>query len=190
MSYAFPRKMSQSLIMKTLARKRYGLPLLILLMLLPSCSWLKRAMKPEISLENVIVKEVSLSAASLVLEVKVENPNLFDITLKGLDFNLYLNDSFVGKGLVGENVAIKRRETTIVPVPFSAQYQDLWEMVRLLLRDGPKDYRIQGTVTLDTFFWDTQKAFDRRGKLKLKGKKLRRIFPSGLFKQEKPSEGF
>lgn len=180
--------MSKSFLMKTFARRRYGFAFLILLMFLPSCSWLKRAMKPEISLDNVLVKEVSLSGASLVLEVKVENPNLFDIILKGLDFNLYLNDAFVGKGALGESVAIKKRDTTIVPVPFSAQYQDLWEMVRLLLRDGPKDYRIQGTVTLDTFLWDTQKAFDRRGKLKLKGKMLKRLFPSDLFRQEKPSD--
>lgn len=171
--------MSQSLPRKAFPRRRYGFPLLILLMLLSSCSWLKRAMKPEISLENVLVKEISLSAASLVLEVKVENPNLFEITLKGLDFNLYLNDAFVGKGALGESLAIKRRDATIVPIPFSTQYQDLWEMARSLLRDGPKEYRIQGTVTLDTFFWDTQKPFDHRGKIKIKikGKRLKRLFP-------------
>ncbi len=160
--------------MNVLARRPFSLPCLILLLLLSSCSWIKKTMRPDISLENVIIQEASLSAASLVLELKVENPNLFDITLKGLDFNFYLNDAFVGKGGMGEEIAIKKRAPTIVPVPFSCQYQDLFQMARLLFRNGPKDYRIQGTVTLDTFFWNTQKPFDYKGKIKLKGKRPKR----------------
>ena len=83
--------------MRALSRP-FSLLLLAAFTLLSGCAALQdvaKVMKPEASVADVSVADLSLQAITLLVDVKVDNPNAFALNTSGFDLDL----DGMGKGL-------------------------------------------------------------------------------------------
>ncbi len=106
---------------------------------------------PRIKLKDLRIKNLSSTAAQIIAEVVVDNPNNFDLGLSNLNYTLNINKQTWGEGLSSKptNIPKKGKGTIIIPLELnllnmgSAAY-------KVLTGDNTFNYQILGGVTLDT----------------------------------------
>ncbi|MEJ2466797.1 MAG: LEA type 2 family protein [Candidatus Thiodiazotropha sp.] len=77
---------------------------------------------PAVSLRSLDVQQLTMSGASLLLQLEVDNPNSFSLLLNKLNYNLKLNGYDVGGGLVDKAVNIKQDGRGTVSLPVSLDF--------------------------------------------------------------------
>jgi LEA14-like dessication related protein len=77
---------------------------------------------PGVSLRSLDVQQLTMSGASLLLQLEVDNPNSFSLLLNKLNYNLKLNGYDVGGGLVDKAVNIKQDGRGTVSLPVSLDF--------------------------------------------------------------------
>ena len=75
--------------------------------------------------QNVSVLERTDDVVKLQLDVKVDNPNKFNIKVKKSTMNIYINEKFVGKTTLDEKVVIKKKTEDVYGVVLNADPKDL-----------------------------------------------------------------
>jgi LEA14-like dessication related protein len=59
------------------------------------------------------------------LMMRINNPNTYSITLKKSDFDIYLNDKYVGKSTTSQKVKIVKKKEGVYPVILSIKGKDV-----------------------------------------------------------------
>jgi LEA14-like dessication related protein len=77
---------------------------------------------PAVSLRSLDVQQLTMSGASLLLQLEVDNPNSFSLLLNKLNYNLKLNGYDVGGGLVEKAVNIQQDDRGTVSLPISLDF--------------------------------------------------------------------
>lgn len=90
-------------------------------LLMASCSSYDEVELKDIS--NVEVLRMDGKQVALRVDALVNNPNGFKIHVEDPDVDLYLNDRFVGKGLLDSALVLDRKSTKIYPVYLHADLQ-------------------------------------------------------------------
>lgn len=145
-----------------------------------------RVSLPKLSLSSLDVRRVTASGAELALELQLDNPNDFPFDVRDLDYALELGGQRVistgggtsggglgdfGNGLTGDlRVGSNGRETWTIPlnVDFARAGATL---VRLLNGGGNLDYRLTGSMRLDSsepWIQDTRLPVDATGRVNLR----------------------
>ena len=88
------------------------------LVLLGGCSHYEEVRLLDIT--NVEVKKLDLRAVALRVDVLVDNPNGFRIHVEDPDVELFLNDVFVGKGMLDSAVVLEPKRTQVYPIHLHA----------------------------------------------------------------------
>jgi LEA14-like dessication related protein len=134
--------------------KRWTMPVvLVLLAITQACSPYR---KPTIELEGIELGSVGLSGGTLLVNVRVENPNSVGFRAQNLAYELFLRtprDSTdqqgwerVRAGTYEEDIVIRARETRTVQIPVEFRLSDLGPVASQVMRTGRFDYRVSGTV--------------------------------------------
>jgi LEA14-like dessication related protein len=99
---------------------------------------------------------VGLSGGTLLVNVRVENPNSMGFRADSLTYELFLRaprDSAdqqgwerLTRGTYDEEIVIRARETRTVQIPVEFRMSDLGPAASSVLRTGRFDYRVAGTV--------------------------------------------
>ncbi len=89
--------------------------------LLASCSAYKEVELTDIT--NVEVLKMDASTVALRVDARINNPNGFTIHVEDPDVDLFLNDRFIGKGVLDSSLVLKRRTATVYPVHLHADLQ-------------------------------------------------------------------
>lgn len=134
--------------------KRWTMPVvLVLLAMTQACSPFRR---PTIELEGVELGSVGFTGGTLLVNVRVENPNSVGFRADRLDYELFLRTprdngdesgwERLGAGTYDEEIVIRGGETRTVQIPVEFRLADLGPAASSVLRTGRFDYRAAGTV--------------------------------------------
>jgi LEA14-like dessication related protein len=147
--------------------------------------------EPRVALAEVAVQALTLSGATIRVELDVENPNGFGLDAKALEYTLFFQtgpasdtpgggvdagvdaagggDSWrtLASGRTVEAVSLPSNQTVRVPVAIPFRFRDLEDAAASLLRDGTLRYRFEGAFTVGSPVGDIRVPFDRTGLLDL-----------------------
>src|SRR5215207_7527323 len=140
---------------------------LIAVLTVPACSRLsERAFsRPAIAVRGVKVHSVGLTGGSLDVSLFIANPNPYPLPIQRATYRFVLADSTeVGRGQSATAFTLPAHDSTVVQLPVDVSWQGLRAAARDAARDGTVDYRLTGTVTLDTPFGDPNVPFDVVGR--------------------------
>ncbi|MBN2382525.1 LEA type 2 family protein [bacterium] len=105
---------------------------------------------PEISLQNVDVKNLSLTGAKLVFNLKLKNPNDFTVALNGLKYGLSLGDKQVLSGETMEYKSIDKQGQSIMSIPLQLNILELGQtLYKNISQKKATSYSLQGSMNFD-----------------------------------------
>lgn len=105
---------------------------------------------------------MSLTNVELLILLKVINPNNINFDVKNLKYTLDINSRTVTTGTLKEKVLVKAKEETLVILPLSLKYTDIFNSALLLLKEDGMPYKVQGSAEIGPFTID----FNDKGSLK------------------------
>lgn len=143
-----------------------GLAIVAILVVLTGCAALDETKPPQVTLSDIRMLQGGLLEQRFQLDLRIRNPNDFDLPIDGLAFALELNGQEFADGVSNQRVTVPRLGEAVVPVTASTT---LLHMVQQALRLGERadlDYRLSGDVFLAGL---TRRAvpFERSGRLQL-----------------------
>ena len=155
----------------------FGAPILALAVALTACASLIQ--QPRVALANVAVQSLTLSGATIQVELDVENPNGFGLDARALEYTFFFQPAelegdeagdtwrTLASGRTVEPVNLPANQTVRVPVALPFRFRDLEDAAASFLRDGSLRYRFEGAFTVGSPVGDIRVPFDRTGLLDL-----------------------
>lgn len=98
-------------------------------------SWSTKGELPDILVANVTALKSSAFEQRLRVDLRIRNPNDFDLYVTGIDFKLDLNGKRLARGLGNKEVTAPRRGDAVLAVQISAS---TFDPVRQVLRASQK----------------------------------------------------
>jgi len=143
-----------------------GLAIFAMLVVLTGCAALDETAPPQVTLSDIRMLQGGLFEQRFQVDLRIRNPNDFDLSIDGLTFALELNGQDFADGVSDQQVTVPRLAEAVVPVTASTT---LLQMVQQALRLGERadlDYRLSGDVFLAGL---TRRAvpYERSGRLQL-----------------------
>ena len=135
--------------------------------LLAGCASLDQATAPRISLANVALDAPGLLRQGLLVELRVGNPNNFDLAIDGLSLDLEIDGRPFAEGYSNERMVIPRLAE--VPVPIKAA-SDTFAIIRQIMTLGQGQtirYRVTGYAYLADGLGSRRVPYEREGALSL-----------------------
>lgn len=141
-----------------------GLAFMVGFIVLTGCSsFSKMIEKPKVTLDNLKVQDPTLTGATLVFGLMVDNPNAVALQVDELIYDLEISGRALSSGRLAEGAKVPAREKAIVEIPVAVKYSDLFESVIGLLKNQSSPYRIKGSARIGPF----SIPFDKTGEVKL-----------------------
>lgn len=159
---------------------------LLLAVSVSACSTAKlpEADAPDVSLAGLSFSEIGLFEQAFTLQLRLKNPNDFDIPVNALNFALDVNDAPFAKGLSNEDFTLPASAEIIIPVEVSIATNDLIERVAAIGTGRRLAYQLTGTADIDSWF-SAPVPFNRSGKLALP--EIPGLTTPGLTDEEQPT---
>ena len=87
---------------------------LLVIATLASCSPYKEVELTDIT--NVDVLKLDARSVALRVDARIDNPNGFNISVEEPDVDLFINDKFIGKGVLDSALVLERKTAQVYPV--------------------------------------------------------------------------
>lgn len=133
--------------------KKIVLVFLLLALNLSGCSLFYSSFfdEPEvIGYKNIRVSKIGFSGADFLITVLVKNKNSIDANILRCEYELFVNDTFIGKGSSDSKQTLFARDTSEIVMPLSIKTSDLLPGTLAIFKDIIKGeqmlYRIEGEV--------------------------------------------
>ncbi len=136
-------------------------PLLLLLVLLPSCSLKDAAQKMSLELRQVKVKDFSNEGFTATVYMQVNNPNGFSVKVADLTYRAYVKDVEIGSGRIEKEIDIPSEGSVVAELPIVVSLGSLDGSMPEILR-GKADYRVTGEAVLKAWFGSYTLPFDTK----------------------------
>ena len=146
------------------AYMRMASPLLAVLFVaaVTGCAtWFIKGEPPEVLVTNVTPLDSTAFEQRLKVDLRIRNPNDYDLQVTGLDFRLELNGKRLARGLGNKEFAVPRLSETVVSVETSTSTFDVVRQVLGLRKTQELAYSITGVLHLK----DGRLPFDNTGVL-------------------------
>jgi len=131
-------------------------------MLLVSClSWVVQ--EPSFVLREITVKPRSLTEINLLLDLDIQNPNRFDLTLTSFEYSASLNHEEIGSGRLESELLIPSSSTTRIQVPVVARFKDWGTSLRTIISGDNLPYKLEGKADIKTTFGSLHFPFSKEG---------------------------
>jgi LEA14-like dessication related protein len=138
----------------------------ILLVAIVGCaSWFMKGESPEVLVTNVTPLEGTAFEQRLQVDLRIRNPNDFDLPVTGIDFTLNLNGKRLARGLGNTAITIPRLSEAVVSVQTSTSTFDVVRQLLSFSQAQDLSYDITGWLHLK----DGRLPFDNSGILLEKG---------------------
>jgi LEA14-like dessication related protein len=121
---------------------------LLALLALGACAQVGEAEPPQVRLTDLRLLPGGLLEQRFQVDLRLANPNDFDLALDGLTFELALNDRPFAEGVTNESVTIPRLGEATVRVVASTTLMDMVQQALTLGERDDLSYRIEGVVYL------------------------------------------
>lgn len=109
------------------------------------------AQAPRVSLVSIEPVDVRLFEQTFRVTLRVQNPNARDITIRGLDYEIVVNDKVFAQGVSGKPVTIPAYGENTADVEVVSTLQRVMEQLQALTRRAEPsiDYSITGHANID-----------------------------------------
>ena len=138
-----------------------------MLLALAACS-LGEPVPPQVRMVDLRLLESGVFEQRFQIDLRIGNPNDFDLPLDGLTFDLEVNGADFARGFSNERVTVPRLGEETVSVVATTTLLDLVQQMQLLARRGDLSYRLQGTAYLNSFTQRTA-PYESEGTFRLLG---------------------
>ena len=103
-------------------------------------------------ISNVNVLKFDAKGISLRVDAMIHNPNNYRIHVSDPDVDLFLNDKFIGKGVLDSALVLERRSTQLYSIPLHADLQGGSLLLLLLAGELSTEMKFgaKGTVRAGT----------------------------------------
>jgi LEA14-like dessication related protein len=121
------------------------LPVLFVTLLFTGCSTIEGVLnltRPNASIERVELSGLSFDRVDLVFYVEVHNPNSIGLKLAGLEYNLAMEKNSVVRGNVEKGIELPARGSSLLEVPVSVGYSNIFNTVQSAREKDNLDYQI------------------------------------------------
>jgi LEA14-like dessication related protein len=134
--------------------------------------------QPEVELEGMRVGSVGLGGGTVLVDVRIRNPNAIGFRADSLQYELFLRNpgaqgdsawTRFAEGVHTDRFEIGARDTRTVQIPVSFTFAQLGSAGQQLLRQGSFQYRAVGNVNVRTSFGGRQVPFRKTGTFTLAG---------------------
>lgn len=106
---------------------------------------------PKISLESVVVNNVSAFSVDLAAKLKVFNPNSFGLDLNGFDYKVSSFGMEIAKGLYKRPINLRKNATSFVTIPLSVEPGKLIKFLKSYMTNHKNAVAVMNaTVYLNT----------------------------------------
>ncbi len=105
--------------------------------------------RPEVAITRVSLTGLSLQELTLLLQVRVTNPNPVGIRLAGLDYRLLVNERPFLKGEVKEQFSFPAQGADTVDIPLGIPWSDLFALTREFTRYDSIPYLLEGGLVFN-----------------------------------------
>ncbi len=126
---------------------------LVLLGLIPlfgtACSTMPRDFEtPKVSIANIAPKDFSIFEQRFDVQLRIQNPNDADLSIKGLRCEIELNDKEFGSGMSGQKVTVPRFGSEVINVEVITGLGSFLKQAQSLNSSGGTKlrYRLKGTA--------------------------------------------
>lgn len=119
--------------------------IIVLLSQFFSCATLKQianVQKPVVGVQGVRLTGMSFDALNLAFELKITNPNPISLSLAGFDYDFQIDDVSFLKGKQTKEMSIKSGGESIVDIPLSLNFNDLYSTYQSLKNQDSTKYKI------------------------------------------------
>ena len=128
-------------------------------------SWFMKSEPPEVLVVNVTPLEAAALEQRLQVDLRIRNPNDFDLFVTGINFTLNLNGKRLARGLSNKDFTVPRLSDAVVSVQTSTSTFDVVRHLLNFSRNQDLSYDITGLLHLK----DGRLPFDNSGILLEKG---------------------
>jgi LEA14-like dessication related protein len=98
--------------------------------------------EPKVTLHSAEITSINFSGVQLLCKVNVENPNSVEIPFPEIDWEFFLNSNSYIKGTIKNDQPIRARRTTVVDVPVSFNYADVYNAITSLRGINQADFKV------------------------------------------------
>ena len=139
----------------------------LILLALAACSAIaERAFsRPTIAVRGVKVRSVGITGGSIEVALHISNPNPYPLPVQRATYTFALADSTeIGRGESAAAFTLPAHDSTVVQLPLDVSWHGLRAAGRDAARDGTVDYRLTGSVTIDTPVGNPNVPFESTGR--------------------------
>jgi len=112
--------------------------------------------KPEIALANVEMLKANLWEQSFRLRLRVDNPNDRSLPIRGMQYQIYLNDARLATGVSDQAFTVPAYGSEYFELNVRSNlWRHIGDIVRLVESQQAIDYRIEGHIRTGLFFSPT-----------------------------------
>ncbi len=128
------------------------LPLFVLFLFLSSCALLRDyadVQRPSVNFSKMSIQNISFDGVTLLFDFDVNNPNRFGVSADQYSYEFFINDNSFLSGTQQENIRISRESSSVVQVPVSLNFSDVFSTFTSLVRRDSLSYKIATEVQFD-----------------------------------------
>jgi len=101
---------------------------------------------PEVLLVNITPLDTTMFEQRLQVDLRVRNPNDFDLEVTGLDFTLHLNEQRLARGLMNTASTIPRLGDSVLSVETTTSTLDVVSQLLHFRHNQELTYNVHGVV--------------------------------------------
>lgn len=116
---------------------------------------------PEVLLVNILPLDTTMFEQRLQVDLRIRNPNDFDLEITGLDFTLHLNEQRLTRGLTNKSATIPRLGDFIISVETTTSTLDVLRQLLNFQQHHTMAYQVTGVVHIQ----GGRLPFERKGTL-------------------------
>lgn len=132
--------------MPDMIRRRTLSGLLVIYLLSGCATWLMKGEAPEVLVTNVTPLEASPFEQRLQVDLRIRNPNDFELAVTGIDFRLDLNGNRLVRGLGNKELVVPRLSDAVTSVETSTSTLQVVRQLLSFSGDQSLTYHVTGVL--------------------------------------------
>ena len=119
--------------------------------------------RPAVALRDVRLRGAGLRGGAAEIELRVHNPNAYDLTSPRVNYRVLLEDVEVATGFTDLDVTVPAEDSVVVKLPATFSYLGMGRAGRVFVNNGAAPYRVLGRIAVSTPHGRVSFPYDRAG---------------------------
>jgi LEA14-like dessication related protein len=135
--------------------------IIILIFLVSGCAVLRDyadVQRPSVNFSKMSVQNISFDGVTLLFDFDVNNPNRFGVSANQYSYEFFINNNSFLSGTQRENLRISRESSSVVQVPVSLNFSEVFNTFSSLVRSDSFSYQLSTEVQFDVPGLGTQRV--------------------------------